>query len=132
MERDFEPINDIKKIFEQAKNIIVDKDLLFVDDIIALLPISKPTFYRYFPLDSPEMDKIKELLNENKVNIKSGLREKWYNSDNATTQLALYKLCSTTEEHRKLNQNYTDVTTDGETIKVNNDKFDEMRKNIKL
>ena len=30
--------------------------------------------------------------------------------------MALYKLCSTSEEHKKLQQNYTDLTTDGEKI----------------
>ncbi len=123
---------NLKKMFEQSKKMIVEKKLIFIDDVVNLLPMSKPTFYTYFPLNSSEMNTIKDLLNENKTNIKAGLRAKWYNSDNATTQLALYKLCSTDEEHKKLNQNYTDLTTGGELIKVDNSEFDEMRKNIKL
>ena len=42
--------------------------------------------------------------------------------------MALYKLCSTDVEHRKLQQNYSDVTTKGEKIEVS-DPFAQIRKN---
>ena len=56
------------------------------------------------------------------------MRKKWYDSDNATMQMALYKLCSTDVEHRKLQQNYSDITTKGEKIEVA-DPFAQIRKN---
>ena len=40
--------NDKNKIFEQAKEQVVKHNLYFIEDIIAYLPISKPTFYDYF------------------------------------------------------------------------------------
>jgi len=43
---------DRVKIFEQAKEMIVKHKLFFVEDIVAFLPISKPTFYEFFTIDS--------------------------------------------------------------------------------
>jgi hypothetical protein len=94
---------DKKKIYEQAKNLIIDKRLFFVEDVIALLPISKQTFYDFFKVNSDEMDTIKDLLDKNKVEIKSSMRSKWYKSENATLQLALMKLIGTEEEAHRLN-----------------------------
>jgi hypothetical protein len=94
---------DRVKIYEQAKNLIIDKRLFFVEDVIALLPISKQTFYDFFKVNSDEMDTIKDLLDKNKVEIKSSMRSKWYKSENATLQLALMKLIGTEEEAHRLN-----------------------------
>ena len=57
---------DRKKIFEQAKEAITKHKLIFVDDIVAFLPISKLTFYKLFPVDSDEMNELKELLKTNR------------------------------------------------------------------
>jgi hypothetical protein len=57
------------------------------------------------------------LLEENKIALKVSMRKKWFDSDNATLQMGLYKLCSNTTEHKLLQQNYTEVTgKDGEGI----------------
>lgn len=96
---------DRVKIFEQAKEVIIKKNLLFIEDIVAFLPIAKKTFYEYFPLDSNESNELKELLETNKINIKVSMRSKWYESDNATLQMGLMKLISTNEELRKLSMN---------------------------
>lgn len=107
-----------KEIFNQAKEIIAKNKLLFVQDIIDFLPISMSTFYLFYPDGSEELETLKKMLNTNKVSIKTSLRAKWYNSDNPTLQMALYKLTSNDEEHRKLQQNYTDVTTKGDKIQL--------------
>ena len=57
---------DRKKIFEQAKNVIVKNKLIFIDDVVAFLPCSKLTFYELFPADSDEMNELKELLKTNR------------------------------------------------------------------
>ena len=75
-----------------------------------MIGISDDTYYRLFPIGSDESDNIKQLLQKNKIQLKVALRKKWLESDNATTQLALYKLCSTEAEHRLLQQNYSEVT----------------------
>jgi len=104
------------KLFEQALQIAKDKRLIFIDEIVAYLPISRETFYTYWSLGSDNLDKIKRVINDNKIDIKQGLREKWYESDNATLQMALYKLTAREEERKKLAMSYVDNTTKGEKI----------------
>ena len=70
--------NDINKIFEQSKELIEKHKLFFIEDIISFLPITKPTFYDYFKVDSNEFNELKELLDKNKIEVKSSLRSKWY------------------------------------------------------
>ena len=83
-----------------------------------MLGINKTTLYNHFPIDTDDFNELTTLLNENKISLKVSLRKKWFDSDNATTQMALYKLCSTPEEHKMLQQNYTDVTSNNETINI--------------
>lgn len=99
---------DKKKIFEQAKGVIVKHKLFFIEDIIAFLPISKPTFYDYFQIDSNELNELKELLEEQKVSLKIGMRSKWFNSENATLQVCLMKLICTDDERKKMAQTYVE------------------------
>ena len=97
---------DRVKIFEKAKEVIVKNKLIFIEDIVAFLPISKPTFYQYFPVNSSEFNELKELLEVNSTTIKVSLRSKWYNSNAPALQMALYKLTATQEEHKKLSMQY--------------------------
>lgn len=103
---------DADKLYRKSLDLARDKKLLFIQDIIDFLPLSKATFYDYYPLGSDRLNELKKILDENKVSIKSSLRAKWYNSDNATLQMALYKLTSNDEEHRRLNQYYNKNETD--------------------
>lgn len=93
---------DRKKIFEQAKEAIEKYKLFFIEDVVAWLPCGKPTFYEFFPLESNEMNEIKELLEKNKIEIKSALRSKWFKGNNPLTQMALYKLIGTEEEYHRI------------------------------
>lgn len=97
---------DKKKIFEQAKDVIVKHSLVFIEEIVSYLPCDKTTFYRLFNPDSNEYNELRAMIDANKVNIKVSLRKQWKTSDNATLQLALYRLTATQEEHQKLNQQY--------------------------
>ena len=105
-----------EKLFQQAKEAVLKNNLIFIEEIVSFLPCSKQTFYEYFPLGSDELDEIKAIIEDNSVNIKSGLRNKWYESDNPTLQIALYRLTSREDEHKKLNQTYTDITSKNEKI----------------
>jgi hypothetical protein len=104
---------DKKKTFEQAKEMIIKHKLFFVDDIVAFLPISRSTFYEW-QLD--KSDELKELLNQNKTELKVSMRSKWYKSNAPALQMALMKLISTPEELKKLSMNYTDLTSNGRDI----------------
>ena len=117
--------HDRTKIFEQAKEAITKHNLFFVEDVVAFIPCSKPTFYEFFPVDSNELNTLKDLLNENKVKTKSAIRSKLFKSQKAAELLALYRLICTPEEHQKLNQQYIDHTSKGESInrKTVNDLF---------
>jgi len=95
--------HDKGKILEQTKKLIVDKNLFFIEDIISFLPISKPTFYSYFPIDSNEFNTIKELIDANKVSTKALLMEKWFKSDAPALQIGLMKLIATEEQAHRLN-----------------------------
>ena len=108
--------HDKTKIYEQAKEAISKHNLFFIEDIVAFIPCSKPTFYEFFPVDSNELNILKSLLDENKVRTKSAIRAKLYKSDKAAELLALYRLICTKEEHQLLNQQYIDHTTKGESI----------------
>jgi hypothetical protein len=90
------------KIYNQALDLIEKKKLFFIEDVVTLLPISKPTFYEFFEIDSNELNTIKEGLDKNKIEVKNGLRNKWYNGNNPLTQMALYKLIGTEEEYHRI------------------------------
>lgn len=106
------------KIFKQAKESIEKHKLFFIEDIVAYLPCGKTTFYELFPLGSNELNELKELLEQNRVEIKVSMRSKWYKSENATLQLALMKLIGTDEEAHRLNgsSQKIDATTNGKDI----------------
>ena len=120
---------DKKKIYKQAEEAITKNNLFFIEDIVAFLPISKKTYYEYFPLESNESNTLKELLEANKVKTKSSIRAKLYKSGKSSELIPLYRLIGTLEEKRALNQSYVDHTTDGEKLEqesritiINNDK----------
>jgi hypothetical protein len=99
---------DRSKIFEQAKEVIVKHKLFFVEDIVAFLPISKPTFYDFFPPDSNELNELKALLETNRTTLKVSMRSKWYTSNAPALQMALMKLIATPEELKKLSMQYVE------------------------
>lgn len=99
---------DKTKIFEQAKEAIVKHKLFFVEDIVAFIPISKPTFYEYYPLESNELNELKGLLEINRTTLKVSMRSKWYTSNAPALQMALMKLIATPEELKKLSMTFVE------------------------
>lgn len=109
---------DKKKIFEQAKEVIVKHKLFFVEDIVAFLPCDKTTFYKFFPPESNELNELKELLNQNRTELKVSMRSKWYKSNAPALQMALMKLIATPEELRKLSMQFVESENKNEnTVK---------------
>jgi hypothetical protein len=111
------PLDEIK-ILEQAKEAIEKNNLFDVKEIMAFIPCSRSTFYRFFPDGSDKLDTIKGMLDSNKIRTKSEIRAKLKKSDKAAELLALYRLIATPEEHQKLNQSYIDHTSKGDKIEI--------------
>ena len=97
---------DRKKIFEQAKEVIVKHKLFFIEDIVSFLPCNKTTFYEFFPTDSNQSNELKGLLETNRVSLKVSMRSKWYLSNAPALQMALMKLIASPEELRRLSMNH--------------------------
>lgn len=100
------------KLYNLAIKHIETEELYFMEDIIALLGISKPCFYDHFKNDSNELNYFKELLTKNKSSAKISMRKKWKESDNASLQMGLYKLIGSEEERKRLNSAYIDQKTE--------------------
>lgn len=109
---------DKEKIYKQALDTIDENKLFFVEDVVSYLPCAKATFYDFFPLNSDELNTIKDALEKNKTSIKVSMRAKWYKSDNPSLQIALMKMIATDDEAHRLNGSrfVGDVTSGGEPI----------------
>ena len=118
---------DKLEIFKKAKEVTVKNKLFFIEDIVAFLPIVKKTFYEYFPLESNEINELKELLQTNRVELKVSMRSKWFKSNAPALQMALMKLICTDEERKKLAMTYTetDITTNGKDVNISFGDFNE-------
>lgn len=112
---------DKEEILKQAIDAVKAHRLIFIDEVITFLPVCSSTFYHYFPAESEEMAAIKAEIADSRIKSKSGLRKKWHKSDNATLQVALYKLIGSEEEVERLNgsrQKLEHTGKDGEPIEV--------------
>jgi len=98
---------DKEKIFSDAKQLIEDENLYFIEDIVSLLPLTKPTFYDFFQVDSNELNELKGMLDKNRVFAKSQMRKKWKDAEAPALQIALMKLICTDEEAHRLNGSKT-------------------------
>ncbi len=95
-----------EKAFNDAKDVIVNNNLIFIEDIIANVGISKTTFYQYFKVGGEESNELKRMLDKNRIDQKVRMRKKWFDSDAPALQMGLYKLLSTEEELIRLSNQY--------------------------
>lgn len=107
---------DTQELLAKAEKVIPEKNLVFIQDVQVFLGIATPTFYEHFPKESKNYKRITDLLNQNAVQTKYELRNKWYKSDNATLQVALMKLLGSDQERKRLNSSYVDLTSKDEKI----------------
>lgn len=105
-----------EKAFEDAKDVIVKNNLIFIEDIIANIGISKTTFYQYFKVGGDELNELKRLLDRNRIDQKVSMRKKWFDSDAPALQMGLYKLLSTEEELIRLSNQYKIKEDDGDEL----------------
>ena len=104
---------DKKELERQSLEAIGKYKLIWIEEIVSYLPCSKQTFYDH-GLD--KLDTIKDAILKNRNDLKVGLRKKWYESENATTQIALYKLIGTDEESDRINSQKQKVEHSGQII----------------
>jgi hypothetical protein len=117
---------DTEKLYNQAIKAIEENNLFFIEDVIALLPCDKTTFYRHFDVKSNEYNTLKEKIEANKVTVKLKMRKKWLDSDNATLQMGLMKLITTDEERKRLATSYMETKQKHEVADLSGLSTDEI------
>jgi hypothetical protein len=110
---------DRKGIYKKALEVTKKNKLFIIQDIIDLLPISKGTFYEWFPFGSDELDAIKDQIAEEKVKMKIALRRKMFEGERSTETLALYKLICTDEERQALSMTEVKITAGDDAPEFN-------------
>ena len=106
-----------KRLYDQAMQVIEERNLFFLEDVVAFLPCDRATFYRKFPQGCDECDAIKRALEKNKVRTKSAIRHRLFSMDNPTAQIALYRMIATPEERDAISTTKTDITSGGEKLR---------------
>ena len=86
-------------MINKCLKVIEKDDLVFIEQIITKVPFSSKTFYNH---NLHEVQDIKDLLENNKTGRKEHLMNLWLVSDNATLQIALFKLLGTDEQYKRL------------------------------
>lgn len=104
-----------KEYEAELLKVIKEKKIAVLCHAFGFTSFCSATAYNH---DIEKLESIKNAINENKARAKTYMLMKWVESDNATLQVAAYRLLSTPEEHRLLNQQYTDHTTKGEKINI--------------
>ena len=96
---------DKEIIFNQAMDLISKHNLIFIEDVLNLLPIHPSTFYEWYPSGSERNEIVKTEINKVRIKMKANMRKKWYESDNASLQIGLMKLLGTEDECNRLSGN---------------------------
>jgi hypothetical protein len=114
-----------KHIKEIIKILEVEKIFTFKDIFVFYKGCSRSTAYAN---ELDKSDELKEALDMNKRRGVQSLIDKWIDSENATLQIAAFKIIAEPEERKAISQNYTDITSKDE--KINNiDPFSQIRQN---
>ena len=93
----------------------------FSDIFVYFKGCSRATAYNH---NLDKLDVIKEAIEDNKRVGATTLLAGWIKSTNATLQIAAFRMICTPEERQKLNQQYIDHTTKGESIKMTPEERD--------
>lgn len=94
-------------IKKQCIEAIENEKLVFFTDLIEFIEPSLQTLYDW------EFDKLEELknaLSRNKIATKRKMRKNWVQSENATLQLAAYKLMAEQDELAALTMNKVEAS----------------------
>ncbi len=100
-----------EEIKAQCIEVIRDEKLTFFTDLVIYIEPALSTLYEW---ELEKSEDIKTELAKNKLRSKKKMRCKWEESDNATLQIAAYKLIADKEEIEALTINKVDATVKGE------------------
>lgn len=101
----------------------------FITEVGPMMGISTSRLYQ---LKIEKEEAVKDALEKNRIAKKLKLRKNWENSENASLQIAMYKLLGTDEEYHRLANTKLDVTTREEvpifkSIDLGDDESDEQQ-----
>lgn len=98
-----------EEMIAKAIKVIDEEDCTAIEEVVMYMPIGKTTFYNY---GLNEVNEIKEAIDQKKIQLKKKMRRNWRNSDNATLQIADFKLMANDSELEKLTINKVKSETD--------------------
>lgn len=98
---------DKTELTRLALKAIEKHQLVFIDEVVTFLPCARSTFYAN---DLDKSDEIKDALNNIRTSMKTQMRNKWRNSENAALQIGLMKLIASDEERKRLATGYMETT----------------------
>lgn len=121
-------MEDVKINTKHEKGILeaIQKHPIFCfnDIFVYYEACSRSTAYAH-GLD--KSDSIKEAIYKNRRKGVTSLKAKWLKSENATLQLAAMRLICDADEHRALNQNYTNIRVDENNETKADVDFDDIK-----
>jgi hypothetical protein len=91
---------DREDLKRQALEIIDREEITTFNEIHLYMKAHRATLYTH---EIDKDDDIKKAIEQQKVAIKKKMRRNWRNSDNATLQIAEFKLLSSDDELARLN-----------------------------
>ena len=97
---------DKNELIALALEAIKKHQLVFIDEVCTFLPCSRATFYNH---EIDKLDELKDALNNVRTSMKSQMRNKWRDSENATLQIGLMKLIASDEERKRLSTAYMEA-----------------------
>lgn len=111
---------DKDKMLKKALMVIDRDDCVTLDELAKCLGIDRGTLYVW---EFNKKDEIKDAIESKKTEIKRKMRRRWRDSDNATLQIAEFKLLATDEEREAISQQTvkqdTSLTVQGKpTIRI--------------
>jgi 23S rRNA G2069 N7-methylase RlmK/C1962 C5-methylase RlmI len=96
---------DKEKIHEECIRVIREEKVTFFNDLAIYIEPTMSTLYEW---EFEKSEDIKRELAKNKLRAKKKMRMKWEESENATLQIAAYKLIAEKEEIEALTVNKVD------------------------
>src|SRR5699024_4837893 len=106
---------DTDELYKKAKEVIENNNLIFMQDVYDFLGISSSTFYKHFPVGEKRSNSLKEILQENKVGMRVGVRKSLMDSTSASALIAMMKIVGTDEEKKAVSKKYIEHSTDKES-----------------